>query len=213
MKYFLVVIFLFFCFVLYFGQAESDSLAEKKVLYPKWNTELNISQYSASLLFPSFSKFHPGLNAVGSYSYNKNESLQFRQDFIVGFFYHQRFQSVLQLYSEFNFKIKFFKRMYWSPLVIGGGYLASILNMQSFTWDGSQYIVKKSTVKNNWLISLGTNIEIPTNIQLFQRHINLTLKYRIQIQGTIIKNNVPIIAYSPLSMGINVPINKLNDED
>ncbi len=179
----------------------------------KWNTELNICQYSASLIAPSFSNFHPGINGLASYKYNKNERLQLRQDIIIGVFYHKHFQTVIQLYSELNLKIKIFNKLYWSPIVFGGGYLASILNMQSFIWDGNQYIVKKSTLKNNWLISLGTNIEIPTNIQLLQRFINLTLKYRIQIQGTIIKSNVPIIAYSPLSIGINLPFNKLNDED
>ena len=213
MKYFLIFIFSFFCFGIFFGQVEKGSLLSGKVASKKWSAEFNISQYSASLISPRFSNFHPGLNALGSYRYNKNERLQLRQDFIFGFFYHKHFQTVVQLYSELNLKLKFFKKFYWSPIVIGGGYLASILNMQSFIWDGNQYIVKKSTLKNNWLISLGTNIEIPTNIQLIHRYINLTLKYRIQIQGTIIKNNVPIIAYSPLSIGINFPINKLNDED
>ncbi len=213
MKYIIAFTFSFFLFIIYFGQVESNTSYSKRIVTQKWNTELNICQYSASLIAPSFSNFHPGINGLASYKYNKNERLQLRQDIIIGVFYHKHFQTVIQLYSELNLKIKIFNKLYWSPIVFGGGYLASILNMQSFIWDGNQYIVKKSTLKNNWLISLGTNIEIPTNIQLLQRFINLTLKYRIQIQGTIIKSNVPIIAYSPLSIGINLPFNKLNDED
>ena len=213
MKYFLVLIVSFFYYPICFGQADSGSLLVNKFVSQKWNTEINVSQYSASLITPSFSKIHPGINALGSCKYNENDRLQLRQDLILGFFYHQHFQSVIQLYSELNFKIKLFNKLYWSPIVFGGGYLTSILNMQSFVWDGNKYNVKKSTVKNNWLISLGTNIEIPTNIQLLQRYLNFTFKYRIQIQGTIIKNNVPIIAYSPLSLGVSFPFNKLNDED
>ena len=127
---------------------------------------------------------------------------------MVGFFYHKSFQSVIQLYSELNFKIKVLDRFYLSPLVMGGGYFMSFLNMQSFYWDGNQYVSRAITMKSNWVISLGSNLEFPTNFKLFGRALNITAKYRLQVQGVIVRYNVPIIAYSPIMVGISLPINK-----
>ena len=169
--------------------------------------EVNFTQNTASLFTPSFRVLHPGINGTLSTQWNKNKKLQLRQDFMVGFFYHKSFQSVIQLYSELNFKIKVLDRFYLSPLVMGGGYFMSFLNMQSFYWDGNQYVPRAITMKSNWVISLGSNLEIPTNFKLFNRTLSITAKYRIQVQGEIVKYNVPIIAYSPIMLGISLPIN------
>ena len=179
----------------------------KKPVFKKSNLELNFTQNTASLFTPSFRVLHPGTNGTFSTQWNKNKKLQLRQDFIVGFFYHKSFQSVFQLYSEANFKIKVLDRFYLSPLVIGGGYFMSFLNMQSFYWDGNQYVPRAITIKSNWVISLGSNLEIPTNFKLFGRALNITTKYRLQVQGVIVRYNVPIIAYSPIMVGISLPIN------
>ena len=82
----------------------------------------------------------------------------------------------------------------------------SFLNMQSFYWDGSQYLSRLITLKNNWVISLGSNLEFPTRFKLLNRPLKITAKYRLQVQGEIIRYNVPIIAYSPIMLGISLPI-------
>jgi hypothetical protein len=184
-----------------------DSLVSKKPTLKNNTLEVNLSQNTASLFTPSFSNIHPGINTIFSRPWNKNEKLQLKQDFAVGFFYHKSFQSVVQLYSEFNFKIKILDKFYISPLVIGGGYYLSFLNMQSFNWDGNQYVSKALTIKSNWVISVGSNLEIPTNFKLFDKPLSITAKYRLQVQGVIVRYNVPIIAYSPLMVGISMPLN------
>ena len=83
----------------------------------------------------------------------------------------------------------------------------SFLNMQSFYWDGNQYVSRAITMKSNWVISLGSNLELPTNFKLFGRALNITAKYRLQVQGVIVRHNVPIIAYSPIMVGISIPVN------
>ena len=178
-----------------------------KLLRKKSNLEFNLTHNTASLFTPSFRVFHPGINSTLSTQWNKNKKLQLKQDFIAGFFFHKSFQSVIQLYSELNFKIKVLDRFYLSPFVIGGGYFMSFLNMQSFYWDGNQYVSRAITMKRNWVISLGSNLELPTNFKLFGRALNITAKYRLQVQGVIVRYNVPIIAYSPIMVGITLPIN------
>lgn len=185
----------------------SQDTTLKKGIFKNHILELNLTQNTASLFTPSFRNIHPGINSSLSSQWNKNKKLQLRQDFIAGFFYHKSFQSVVQLYSEFNFKIKILDKFFLSPLVIGGGYYLSFLNMQSFYWDGNQYVSRALTMKSNWVISVGSNLEIPTNFKLFNRPLNITAKYRLQVQGVIVRYNVPIIAYSPIMVGITLPIN------
>ena len=199
-----VTIFLIFISVLNLYSQESSFI--KKSIFKKSNLDVNFTWNTASLFTPSFRVLHPGLNGTLSTQWNKNKKLQLRQDFITGFFYHKSFQSAIQLYSEFNFKIKVLDRFYLSPLVMGGGYFMSLLNMQSFYWDGNQYVSRAITMKSNWVISLGSNLEFPTNFKLFGRALNITAKYRLQVQGVIVRYNVPIIAYSPIMVGISLPI-------
>ena len=185
----------------------SQDTTLKKGIFKNHILELNLTQNTASLFTPSFRNIHPGINTTLSNQWNKNKKLQLRQDFIAGFFYHKSFQSVVQLYSEFNFKIKILDKFFLSPLVIGGGYYLSFLNMQSFYWDGNQYVSRALTMKSNWVISVGSNLEIPTNFKLFEKPLSITAKYRLQVQGVIVRYNVPIIAYSPIMVGITLPIN------
>ena len=185
----------------------SQDTTLKKGIFKNHILELNLTQNTASLFTPSFRNIHPGINTTLSNQWNKNKKLQLRQDFIAGFFYHKSFQSVVQLYSEFNFKIKILDKFFLSPLVIGGGYYLSFLNMQSFYWDGNQYVSRALTMKSNWVISLGSNLEIPTNFKLFDKPLSIIAKYRLQVQGVIVRYNVPIIAYSPIMVGITLPIN------
>ena len=184
-----------------------DTTFYKKGIFKNHILELNLTQNTASLFTPSFRNIHPGINTTLSNQWNKNKKLQLRQDFIAGFFYHKSFQSVVQLYSEFNFKIKILDKFFLSPLVIGGGYYLSFLNMQSFYWDGNQYVSRALTMKSNWVISVGSNLEIPTNFKLFEKPLSIIAKYRLQVQGVIVRYNVPIIAYSPIMIGITLPIN------
>ena len=185
----------------------SQDTTLKKGIFKNHILELNLTQNTASLLTPSFRNIHPGINTSLSSQLNKNKKLQLRQDFIAGFFYHKSFQSVVQLYSEFNFKIKILDKFFLSPLVIGGGYYLSFLNMQSFYWDGNQYVSRALTMKSNWVISVGSNLEIPTNFKLFDKPLSIIAKYRLQVQGVIVRYNVPIIAYSSIMVGITLPIN------
>tara|TARA_B110001450_G_scaffold113979_1_gene107738 strand:- start:319 stop:891 length:573 start_codon:yes stop_codon:yes gene_type:complete len=185
----------------------SQDITLKKGIFKNHILELNLTQNTASLFTPSFRNIHPGINTTLSNQWNKNKKLQLRQDFIAGFFYHKSFQSVVQLYSEFNFKIKILDKFFLSPLVIGGGYYLSFLNMQSFYWDGNQYVSRALTMKSNWVISVGSNLEIPTNFKLFEKPLSIIAKYRLQVQGVIVRYNVPIIAYSPIMVGITLPIN------
>ena len=95
-----------------------------------------------------------------------------------------------------------------SPLVLGGGYYMSFLLMDSFTWDGSSYSTSSVSLKHNWVISLGSNLEIPAGFQIWNRKVHVTAKYRLHVQGVIVRENIPIIAYTPIMLGVSIPVEK-----
>ena len=128
-------------------RAQKDALNQASS--KKHTLELNLTQNTASLFSPSTSPIHPGINITGSFQWNKNVKLQLKQDAILGFFHHQHFQNVVQLYTESNFKISIKDKVYISPVVLGGGYFMSFLLMDSFTWDGSSYSSTSVSLKHN----------------------------------------------------------------
>ena len=131
-----------------------------------------------------------------------------KQDGVLGFFHHPHFQNVMQLYTESHLKINVKDKIYVSPLVLGGGYCMSFLLMDSFTWDGSSYSTSSISLKHNWVISLGSNLEIPAGFQIWNRKVHVTAKYRLHVQGVIVRENIPIIAYTPIMLGVSIPVEK-----
>ena len=186
--------------------AQKDSLIQPSS--KQHSLELNLTQNTASLLSPSLSPIRLGINVTGSFQWNKNTKLQLKQDGVLGFFHHPHFQNVMQLYTESHLKINVKDKIYASPLVLGGGYFMSFLLMDSFTWDGSSYSTSSVSIKHNWVISLGSNVEIPTCFQIMNRNIHITAKFRLHIQGVIVRENIPIIAYTPLMLGVSIPVKK-----
>ena len=187
-------------------QAQNDSL--NHISLKQHTLELNFTQNTASLFSPSLSPIHPGINITGSLQWNKNTKLQLKQDGVLGFFHHPHFQNVMQLYTESHLKINVKDKIYVSPLVLGGGYYMSFLLMDSFTWDGSSYSTSSVSLKHNWVISLGSNLEIPTGFQIWNRKVHVTAKYRLHVQGVIVRENIPIIAYTPIMLGVSIPVEK-----
>ena len=187
-------------------QAQNDSLNHLSI--KQHTLELNLTQNTASLFSPLLSPIHPGINITGSFQWNKNTKLQLKQDGILGFFHHPHFQNVVQLYTETNLKINVKDKIYVSPLVLGGGYYMSFLLMDSFTWDGSSYSTSSVSLKHNWIISLGSNLEIPAGFQIWNRKVHVTAKYRLHVQGVIVRENIPIIAYTPIMLGVSIPVEK-----
>ena len=186
--------------------AQNDSLNH---LSSKQHTlELNLTQNTASLFSHTLRPIHPGINITGSFQWNKNTKLQLKQDGILGFFHHPHFQNVVQLYTETHLKISIMNKIYVSPFVLGGGYFMSFLLMDSFRWNGSSYSTSSVSLKHNWVFSMGSNLEIPTGFQIWNRKVHITAKYRLHVQGIIVRENIPIIAYTPIMLGVSIPVEK-----
>lgn len=165
---------------------------------PRWRASLMLGQYSAKIGAPVFVPFRPGLQGNMAYQWNKNPRHQLRESFILTGFHHQYLQTAFQLYTEFQYEWHFLDKFWLTPLALGGGYVASISDMETFVWVNNQYVSQKGLFRNNFLVSLGTSFGYqPIKYAPF----HLTAAYRLQIQGIIVRSTVPMIAYSSLQLG------------
>lgn len=180
----------------------------------KWSAHLSIGQYPATLVAPNFSPIHPGINAGFTYQWNNNAKHRIIQSGNLAYFYHRDFQKALQLFTEIGYQLKLNNGLAITPFAIGGGYVLSIADLKTLDWneDTKTYTLNKFPVRNNWLISLGFSLGYETPINIASRPVTFFLDYRLQIQGIIVQENIPVIAYAPIRIGISMPLQK-NIED
>jgi hypothetical protein len=173
----------------------------------KLAAHLSIGQYAASLS-PSFDAIHFGVNAGVTYHWNENQKHRFIQSGNLAYFYHKDLQTAVQLFTEVGYQIKLENGLQITPFSIGGGYVFSVSDLTTLDWNATtqQYEVNKFPVKHNWLISLGASLGYETKLKIAQRPLSFFLDYRLQIQGVIVRDAVPVLPYSPIRIGVAVPL-------
>ena len=77
-----------------------------------------------------------------------------------------------------------------------------------FTKSTASNFEVKSLVTPTAKPTLSSNIEIPTGFQIWSRKVHVTAKYRLHVQGVIVRENIPIIAYTPIMLGVSIPVEK-----
>jgi len=188
--------------ILFAGRTYAQEVASSK-----WRISGGVGQYSAKIGLPDMKVLHPGLLLGASYQYNSNSHHQLRQAAYLGAFYHEHFQTAVQLYTEFHYEWHVGQRLFIAPMALGGGYVASFSNMASHKWDGEKYIAQKISLKNNFMISLGPSLAYKSPWKLAANPVSFIFGYRLQVQGVIVRNTVPLIVYSSWQIGVGMPLN------
>lgn len=173
----------------------------------KWALSLDLGNYTASLAVPSFKAFHPGARLGLHYQWNDNSQHRLQQSAYLGYFNHPLFQQAVHLSTEFSYEWHAENGFYIRPLSLGGGYLASFSSLPTLEWDASTqtYTENKTPLRNQWMISLGSEVGYQLGVG---PKPTLYLAYRLLIHGVVVQNTVPVIAYSPLMLGIRMPFSK-----
>ena len=176
----------------------------------KWGFQVGIGHYPASIVNPAVGPFRPGLQLGISRKWNEHPKHQFIQSFNAGYFYHRYVQGALQFYSELGYKAKLSKTFAVQPLMLGGGYVLSIINQTSLRWNNTdgKYEEIKFPTRHNWMVTLGPSLFWQPSFKLMDRPVTISLDYRLQVQGIFINNSAPVIAYAPLRLGIILPISQ-----
>ncbi|MEL6590481.1 MAG: hypothetical protein AAFP02_05615 [Bacteroidota bacterium] len=178
---------------------------------PPWDISLAFGSYSASLAVPSFSPFHPGGRLGLHYLLKEKGAHRFRQTAYLGYFHHSLFQDAFQLYTETSYEWQGTNGLLIRPIAIGGGYLLSANALPSLEWDPQTqtYTEIAVPIRNQWMISIGADLgyRLPGSLGA-----TILLAYRLQVQGVLVQNTVPVLAYSPLMLGVNLPLSALRQQ-
>jgi hypothetical protein len=170
----------------------------------KWHISAALGQYTAKLGLPNLAPVRLGLQVGAHRQLNKNPKHKMLQSIYLGSFKHKNLQTPIQLFTEFHYALNY-KKIKFSPLMLGGGYVAGIQDLSSVKWNGTQYEKVGTQVKHNFLISLGTQLMYATPFKIAQQPISIFANYRMQVQGIFIQKTVPAIAYSSIYLGICMP--------
>jgi hypothetical protein len=181
---------------LFAGSADSSSC--------KWRPSIAMGQYTATIGLPNTTPLRLGVQLGANRQWNKNQKHQLRQSIYLATFKHNNLQTAVQLFSEVHYAFVA-KNFEFSPLMLGGGYVASILDMPSVKFNGTKYEQVNNGVRNNFLISLGTQLMYQTPLKIADKKVSVFTNYRLQVQGIFIKENVPFVAYSSVNFGICLP--------
>jgi hypothetical protein len=193
-------------FLLVFGWLGSQLLSQSPAA--RWEAGLAVGQYPASLAIPRFAPLHPGLLGHVSYQWNQHPRHQLRQRGSLGYFFHQHLQHAVQLYTESSYQLRVGERFRLTPLALGGGYVLAIAASPSYRWDETSqlYARRAFAARHNWMLSLGAGFGWESPWQFRQRPLTLTLDYRFQVQGIFSRENIPLIAYAPVLLGVSFPL-------
>jgi len=173
----------------------------------KWDISLDLGNYNASLAVPSFQTFHPGGRLGLHYQWNNHPHHQWRQSAYLGYFNHSLYQQAIQVYTETAYEWQLENGLYIRPLSVGGGYLMSIGSFPTLDWDEETqtYVENNTPIRNQWMISLGSELGYQFNLG---PKPTVYVAYRLLVHGIVVQSTVPLIAYSPLMIGLRMPLAK-----
>ena len=175
----------------------------------KWQMQISIGQFPASLLVPRFSPLHLGTHVGLAYHWNQHPVHRFVQTAQLGYFFHRDLQHAVQAYTEIGYQARLKNGLNITPLALGGGYVMSIQDMATLNWNPTteQYERDNFPLRHNWMISLGVSLSYETPWVLIKdRKMGFFVDYRMQVQGIVVRRTVPVIAYSPLKLGVFFPL-------
>lgn len=175
----------------------------------KTDVHIEFGTYPAKLLIPSFKPIHPGLSVGVDYSWATLDKWKLQQTLNLGYFNHANIQKAVMLNSELGYHYHFANGLRINPISAGGGYVLSISDMTDllFNEDLRQY-EEVNSLRHNWMISLGLGAGYSDLFTFMERPVSCDAMYRIQIQGKVVVETVPMIAYTPLKIKFSAPLLK-----
>ncbi|MEL7535397.1 MAG: hypothetical protein AAFN10_29165, partial [Bacteroidota bacterium] len=83
-------------------------------------------------------------------------------------------------------------------------YLMSIGSFPTLDWDEQTqtYTENNTPIRNQWMISLGSELGYTLDVG---PKPTLFVAYRLLVHGVVVQSTVPVIAYSPLMLGVRMP--------
>ncbi len=148
---------------------------------------------------------HSGVVAGTAFPFNTDTIHRLRQTAKLGYLYHSHNQKAVQLYSELAYQFHFAD--HWSGLArLGLGYMHSFPDVGTFTLNGNgRYEATATTGRPQAMLTSSLGVQYHWKRQSTD-WLRLRLTYQPWLQYPFVKEYVPLLPYSALSLSIEKSI-------
>jgi len=179
------------------AQKDEEIVISNQQTYP-----LEVSVFNLGTFLPGGGKagiwsvpIHPGFDIGTRYYWSRKNKSTLFQVAKIGYFRHVHAQQGLQLYTGLTYQYAFTPRFFASGQ-IGIGYLASIPDLQVFTFKDGQYVRSKkirSQFMGELMIDIGWKVS---------NSLDVYLAYQFWLQTPFVNKYVPILPNNAVHLGV-----------
>ena len=149
---------------------------------------------------------HSGIAAGTAFKLNNDTLQQLWQTANLGFLYHEDNQTAIQLYSEFMYRYQFHER--WNAVAKAGlGYMHAFRDMPAFKLqDDGTYEQVSNNGRPQVMFTGAIGMAYQFKLKKLER-FRVRLTYQPWFQFPFVNEYVPLLPYTALRLGVEVPLN------
>jgi len=191
------------CFSYGTAQSENHHLKDELIqTHLHQSFPLDISVFNLGTFLPGGGKagiwsstIHPGFDIGTRYYWRRRPKSDLFQATKTGYFRHAHAQHGIQLYTGLSYQ-QFIGEHFFATGKIGAGYLASIPDMQVFTFENGQYTRSKK-FRSQFMGELTIDVGWRLSSQF-----DLYLSYQFWVQAPFVNKYVPILPNNAIHLGL-----------
>lgn len=153
-----------------------------------------------------YTQFHPGLEATYSKQLNKNAKNRLYINGNFGFYYHQFVQSLVRIYPTVSYE-RSISKSFNLGVGLGAGYGLSFEGDNAFVQqeDGTYRNKAFGGARSQYILGLELGMTYSFRKDKIQSP-QLVVLFKSFMQGTYVKNYVPLLPLNSLNIGIRIPL-------
>ena len=145
--------------------------------------------------------FHPGIEAAYRFDWSAGKKHAWFQDMQASYFYHRFVQHGISLYTGAGYRYKFNRHLAADGSLGIGGVLSIPATANLSLNDKGEYEYNQSAARLQGIVPLSISVSYIIDPSA-KRPVELFWKYQQRVQFGFIKEYVPVLPYSSLSLGV-----------
>jgi len=145
--------------------------------------------------------FHPGIEAGYRFDWSAEKKHAWFQEIQASYFYHRFVQHGISLYTGAGYRYKFNRHLAADGSLGIGGVLSIPATANLSLNDKGEYEYNKNAARLQAIVPLSISVSYIIDPSA-KRPVELFWKYQQRVQFGFIKEYVPVLPYSSLSLGV-----------
>jgi len=145
--------------------------------------------------------FHPGIEAAYRFEWSAGKKHAWFQDIQASYFYHRFVQHGISLYTDAGYRYKFNRHLAADGSLGIGGVLSIPATANLSLNNKGEYEYSQSAARLQAIVPLSISVSYIIDPSA-KRPVELFWKYQQRVQFGFIKEYVPVLPYSSLSLGV-----------